>query len=158
GESVRGFALAGQAVFSQLESLSNTTLTVAYISGRCTEAGLELALACDYRLALATPDTTIGCEALERGVFPCWGLTRRLPGLIGVRSALDLMLGERLIPARAARNLGLVDHAFGPRPAKSELWSFIADLQDRPRMPNRARGRRKFWSRLRESGPFVRRT
>src|SRR5262249_22309867 len=89
---------------------------------------------------------------------PCWGMTQRLPRLIGVGPALDLMLNERPIPARGARALGLVDHAFGPRPAKTELWSFVADLQDRPRVPNRERGRRRFWSRVRESGPFVRQT
>jgi 3-hydroxyacyl-CoA dehydrogenase len=85
-------------------------------------------------------------------------LTQRLPRLIGVAAALDLMLSERPIPARGARALGLVDHAFGPRPAKTELWSFVADLQDRPRSPDRAKGKRGLWSRLRESPPFVRRT
>src|SRR5579859_7788139 len=77
GESRRGFALAGQSILSRLQGLSETTLTVAYIDGRCTGAGLELALACDYRLAVAKPETLIGCDALERGVLPCWGLTQR---------------------------------------------------------------------------------
>ena len=158
GESARGFAAAGQAVLERLEALSETTLTVAYIDGRCDGAGLELALACDYRLAVAKPETLIGCNSLERGLFPCWGLTRRLPRLIGVGPALNLMLNERPIPARAARAFGLVDHAFGPRPAKTELWAFVADLQDRPRVPNRVNGRRGFWSRLRDSRPLVRRT
>src|SRR5262249_41340369 len=80
-ESARGFAAAGQAVFSRLEALSGTTVTVAYVDGRCSGAGLELALACDYRLAVASPETLIGCDALQRGVFPCWGMTQRLPRL-----------------------------------------------------------------------------
>src|SRR5712691_1406531 len=70
GESRRGFASAGQTIFSRLEALSEHTLTVAYVDGRCSGAGLELALACDYRLAIAKPDTLIGTHAMACGSFP----------------------------------------------------------------------------------------
>jgi enoyl-CoA hydratase/carnithine racemase len=114
--------------------------TVAYVEGRCTNAGLELALACDHRLAVARPETLIGCNPLERGWLPCWGVPHRLPRLIGLRPALSMLLGGQLLSARAARAIGLVDHAFGPRPAKAELNWFLADLQDRPRNPRTFRG------------------
>ena len=100
-----GFAAAGTRVFEQLRQLSKRTRTVAYIDGACRNAGLELALACDYRLAVATPDTQIGCDFLACGQLPCHGLTVRLPRLIGLGNGLDLMLNNRVLPApRCARS------------------------------------------------------
>src|SRR5207249_1106 len=125
----RRFALAGLQLGERLRQLGERTRSVALVEGECRNAGLELALACDYRLAVATPETQIGCDYLDRGQLPCHGVTVRLPRLIGLHNALDMLLHNRLIPARAAGQLGLVDHAFGPRSAKTELWWFLAELQ-----------------------------
>jgi enoyl-CoA hydratase/carnithine racemase len=138
-ESRRGFSRLGHDVLQQLAELSEHVTTVAFIEGACTNAGLELALACDFRLAVARPETRIGFDVMDRGMLPCWGATQRLPPVLGPRRALDLILGGELLPARAAKRIGLVDHAFGPRPAQSELWWFVADVQDHQRRP-RGRG------------------
>lgn len=143
------FADLGQRVLARLEQLSENTTTVALIEGRCLNAGLELALACDFRLAVAKPETLVGIDALKCGWFPCWGATQRLVRAVGPELALDLLTSGRLLPARAAKQIGLVNHAFGPRPAKTELWAFLADLQDNPRA--RRRLRRSWGRRLRES-------
>jgi enoyl-CoA hydratase/carnithine racemase len=153
------FADLGQRILARFERLSTTTLSIAFIEGLCTNAGLELALACDYRLAVARPETLLGIDALARGLFPCWGATQRLPKLLGPDRALDLLVNGRMLPARAAHRIGLVDHAFGPRPAKTELWSFIADLQDRPCGPYPRRSRRTWRQRAIEESllcnPFI---
>ncbi len=145
-ESRRGFSRLGQEILQRLANLSTHIATVAYIDGECTNAGLELALACDFRLAVARPESRIGFDFLDRGLLPCWGATQRLPRLVGPHAALDLLLGGNIPPARAAKKRGLVDHAFGPRSAKTELWWFVADVQ----AGRRARGR-AWWRRLRDA-------
>jgi 3-hydroxyacyl-CoA dehydrogenase/enoyl-CoA hydratase/3-hydroxybutyryl-CoA epimerase len=146
--AVRDFSLHGQYLMERLERVSETIPTVAFIDGRCTNAGLELVLACNYRLAVAQPETLLGCDPLARGWLPCWGATQRLPRLLGLRTATRLLSTGQLLPARAARDLGLVDLAFGPRPAKAELNWFLADLQDHARRPRRFRGNTGWLSRL----------
>ncbi|QEL15959.1 enoyl-CoA hydratase/isomerase family protein [Limnoglobus roseus] len=113
------YATAGRRVLKQLAELPIPTL--AFIDGPCHAAGLELALACDYRLAVATPDAT-----LSHGESPCWGGTARLRNLIG-RDSIGTLT------AREAKAAGLVDHAFCRRRAKVELRTFLDRLEDRPR-------------------------
>lgn len=149
-ESRRRFAYLGQSVFDRLEQFSAVMPTIAYIEGDCTNAGLELALACDFRLAVARPETRIGFEGICNGLLPCWGATQRLTRLIGFRRAEELLTRNRILPARAAKAIGLIDHAFGSRPAKTELNWFVADVQDRGRRADRERGRRGWRLRLRE--------
>jgi 3-hydroxyacyl-CoA dehydrogenase / enoyl-CoA hydratase / 3-hydroxybutyryl-CoA epimerase len=155
-ESRRGFAQLGQSILNRLENLSATTATVAFVDGECINAGLELALACDFRLAVARPETRIGFTAISDGLLPGWGGIQRLFRLVGLTRAGELLLNNRLLPARAAKTLGLFDHAFGPRPAKTELNWFIADVQDRGRRADRELGRRSWWTRLRESSKWTR--
>ncbi len=145
-QSRRHFARMGQKVLANLEGLSLNTATIAYIDGSCSNAGLELALACDFRLAVARPETRIGFDCSESGILPCWGATQRLPRLIGPHAAIDLFLRGARLPARAAQKIGLVDRSFGPRSAKTELAWFIADVQDHKQRPRP----RKMWLRLRD--------
>jgi 3-hydroxyacyl-CoA dehydrogenase/enoyl-CoA hydratase/3-hydroxybutyryl-CoA epimerase len=146
--ALRDFSLYGQHLLERLERISETIPSLAYIDGRCTNAGLELALACNYRVAVARPETLLGCDPLARGWLPCWGATQRLPRLLGLRTATRLLSEGQLLPARAARKRGLVDLAFGPRPAKAELNWFLADLQDHPLQPRRFRGKAGWFTRL----------
>ena len=83
--------------------------TVAIISGGCLGGGLDLALACDYRVAIDKPSTVLGFPDLELGLIPMWGGTQRLPRLIGLERGLQMLLGGKRLPARAARAWGLVD-------------------------------------------------
>ena len=66
--------------------------TLALVRGHCLGGGLELALACQYRLAVDEPDTRLSLPEVRLGIFPGWGGMYRLPRVIGPMAALDLML------------------------------------------------------------------
>lgn len=83
--------------------------TVAAIHGDCLGGGLELALTFDIRVASDSDDTRFALPEVKLGLLPGGGGTQRLPRLIGVKPALDLMLSGRQLRAREAYELGLVD-------------------------------------------------
>jgi len=97
----------GQAVFARLENL--TCPTVAAIHGFCLGGGLELALACDYIIALNTPSTRVGLPEVKLGIFPGLGGTTRLSEKIGGLKAMEVMLTGRMLRAPVARGMGIVD-------------------------------------------------
>ena len=102
------FLRKGQAVFSYLESL--TIPTVAMIDGFCMGGGLELALACKYRIATDDKSTRIGLPEIMLGIHPGWGGTVRLPKLIGGFNALSqVILTGAALSASKAKYLGIVD-------------------------------------------------
>ena len=101
------FGQIGQQAFNKLAALSCPTLSC--IHGFCLGGGLELSLACDYRIALDDSSTRIGLPEVLLGIHPGWGGTVRLPALIGVAAAMDLMLSGRTLNARKAKKLGIVD-------------------------------------------------
>ncbi|MGA8576458.1 MAG: 3-hydroxyacyl-CoA dehydrogenase NAD-binding domain-containing protein [Candidatus Cybelea sp.] len=80
---------------------------VAAIEGNCLGGGLELALACDYRVA--SPKAKLGLPEIRLGLLPGAGGTQRLPRLIGARAALEFMLKGSSISAQRALELGLID-------------------------------------------------
>ena len=102
------FLRKGQAVFSYLESL--TIPTLAMIDGFCMGGGLELALACKYRIATDDKSTRIGLPEIMLGIHPGWGGTVRLPKLIGGFNALSqVILTGAALSASKAKSLGIVD-------------------------------------------------
>jgi len=106
----------GQSAFDKLEALPFPTLSL--INGFCLGGGLEMSLACDYRIALDEPKTRLGLPEVLLGIHPGWGGTIRLPRLIGAPAAMDLMLSGRTISARAAKKLGIVDRVAPQRHLK----------------------------------------
>jgi len=84
-----------------------TKTYVAAIDGNALGGGLELSLACDYRLG--TPRAKVGLPEIRLGLIPGAGGTQRLPRLIGAQAALELMLKAETIPAARAKELGLLD-------------------------------------------------
>jgi len=88
--------------------------TVAAINGACLGGGLELALAFDYRIATKAPSTKIGVPEVQLGLLPGGGGTQRIPRLVDLPSALDLMLTGRQLNAVRAKKIGLVDAAVAP--------------------------------------------
>lgn len=82
---------------------------VAAIAGPCLGGGLELALACHGRVAASDTDVKLGLPEVQLGVLPGLGGTQRLPRLVGVRTALDLLLTGKQLDARRASKVGLVD-------------------------------------------------
>ncbi|MDZ7708088.1 MAG: enoyl-CoA hydratase/isomerase family protein [Trueperaceae bacterium] len=114
--SGREAALAGQDVMSSLAALPIPT--VAALHGFAAGGGLELALACDLRVA--APGTRLGLPETTRGLIPGYGGTQRLPRLIGEARALDLILTGRLVPAEEALSLGLVSRLADDPVAEAE--------------------------------------
>jgi 3-hydroxyacyl-CoA dehydrogenase/enoyl-CoA hydratase/3-hydroxybutyryl-CoA epimerase len=99
----------GQRIFGKIEQLG--VPTVAAIDGACLGGGCELALACRYRVAADSPKTQIGSPETQLGIIPGWGGSQRLPRLIGLRAALDMICAGKSVNADKARRLGLVDAA-----------------------------------------------
>ena len=97
----------GQSAFDKLEALSFPTLSL--INGFCLGGGLEMSLACDYRIALEDPKTRLGLPEVLLGIHPGWGGTMRLTRLIGAPAAMDLMLSGRTVNARTAKKMGIID-------------------------------------------------
>jgi enoyl-CoA hydratase/carnithine racemase len=125
-----GFASLGQRVLSRLAMLPFTV--IAFIDGPCLDVGFELALACDYRLCVATPNTHLGFP----NRFTCFGGSNRLRKLMSKRGR-ELLKSGRTLSGREARDLGLVDRAFCTRRAKIELRTFLDELERSPRVPAR---------------------
>lgn len=118
------FLRKGQAVFSRLEALSIPT--VAMIDGFCMGGGLELALACDYRVATDDKDTRLGLPEIMLGIHPGWGGTARLPRLIGGFDALSkVILTGAPLSAEKAEKLGIVDDVVPLRQLKRAATYFI---------------------------------
>jgi len=105
----RAFELTrqGQMVFQVLADLPCPS--VAVLNGFALGGGLELALACTWRIATAGSTPVFGLPEVQLGVHPGFGGTVRLPQLVGVRKAMDLMLTGRSIRPGEARAAGLVD-------------------------------------------------
>ena len=92
--------------------LASPKPTIAAISGWCLAGGLELALWCDLRIATET--AVLGCPERRWGVPLIDGGTQRLPRVIGVGRALDLVLTGRDVPAAEALQMGLVNEVVAP--------------------------------------------
>ena len=99
----------GHRIFAKIELLG--VPTVAAIGGACLGGGCELALACRYRVAADHPKTQIGLPETQLGIIPGWGATQRLPRLIGLQAALDIICAGKSVSADKARRIGLVDAA-----------------------------------------------
>ena len=108
-EEVLGWIHRAHAAFGKLAALPCPT--VAAIDGACLGGGTELVLACDSRIASQEPRTQIGLPEVLLGIFPGFGGTQRLPRLIGLPAALDLILTGRNVDARRAEKMGLVARA-----------------------------------------------
>ncbi len=110
----------GQKLFDKLAALPMPT--VAALHGPCLGGGLELALACDYRLVFDKPNTQLGLPEVELGLLPGWGGTQRLPRIVGLERALQMILGGRRLDAREALKWGLADViASGERELRGQI-------------------------------------
>ncbi|HMO16954.1 MAG TPA: 3-hydroxyacyl-CoA dehydrogenase NAD-binding domain-containing protein [Oligoflexia bacterium] len=100
-------ASEGQAIFQKIENLPIPV--IAAIHGHCVGGGCELALACDYRIMTDHPSSKIGLPETKLGILPGFGGTQRLPALIGLPRALDIILSGKVVPAKKAKSIGLID-------------------------------------------------
>ena len=117
-ERAEAFAERGQRVADAIES--SESVVVAGIDGAARGGGVELALACDLRIA--TPDATFAEPGVGLGLFGAWGGTVRLPRIVGEGEALDLALSGRTVDAEAALRMGLVSRVVDePRSVADEI-------------------------------------
>ena len=123
----------GQSIMDALEQLPFPTVTM--IHGFCLGGGLELALACRYRVAEDDPRTRLGLPEVKLGIHPGFGGTVRLPPLVGAPAAMDLILTGRTVEARAAQRMGLVDYAVPARHLRRAAETMVIE-HPRPRRPS----------------------
>jgi len=120
-------ARGGQSIFALIEALKLPS--IALIRGACVGGGCELVLACNYRLLVDLPATKIGLPEVKLGILPGFGGTQRLPRLIGLPQALEIILKGKTIPAKEAKKVGLADAVYVDDPTKSPEENFLAQLE-----------------------------
>jgi len=130
-----GYALirAGQLVFERLEALPCPT--VAAIHGFALGGGLETALACRYRVAVADERLALGLPEVQLGLHPGFGGTVRSVRLLGVRPAMQLMLTGRPLRAEKALQLGLVDRLVSEPELRAAAREFVLKAPPPRRAP-----------------------
>ena len=110
-------------IFNKLENLPFPT--IAYINGACMGGGLELALACKYRVLSTSEKTKLAFPEIKLGIFPGFAGTIRAPKLIGLVNALDLILTGKTVDAKKAYKLKLADAIFDDAQKEFMLDDFV---------------------------------
>lgn len=126
---------------------------VAAIHGAALGGGLEVALACHYRIASESPKTILALPEVKLGLLPAAGGTQRLPRLVGIQRALDMMLTGKNIYPRQAKRMGLVDeliHPYGLLDAAKKAALQLAD-----KSPKRKK-KESLLSKIIEGNPLTR--
>ncbi|XP_067099661.1 hydroxyacyl-CoA dehydrogenase trifunctional multienzyme complex subunit alpha b [Osmerus mordax] len=111
-EEVTKLSQEGQKMFEKIEKSPKPV--VAAINGSCLGGGLEFAIACQYRIATKSKKTVLGTPEVMLGLLPGAGGTQRLPKMVGVPGAFDMMLTGRNIRADKAKKMGLVHQLVDP--------------------------------------------
>jgi 3-hydroxyacyl-CoA dehydrogenase/enoyl-CoA hydratase/3-hydroxybutyryl-CoA epimerase len=127
---LRAFIAHGQRVLNRLAELKIPT--VAAIHGASAGGGYEVSLACAYRIASDDPATRIGLPETTLGLIPAWGGCTRLPRLIGIEKAAEVIAKGKLYSAQEALKLGLVDEIV---PRNRLLDAARKNLSGRKRKP-----------------------
>ncbi len=99
--------VAGQSIMNMVEDLPMPT--IASIHGACMGGGCEFIMACDYRIASEDSSTKIGLPEIQLGILPGFGGTQRMPRIIGLQAALDIILAGKAVNSKKAQKMGLVD-------------------------------------------------
>src|SRR3990172_9031687 len=102
---VRGLSRQGQQLFGRLAK--SPYVTVAAIDGMCVGGGAELAMWCDRRVFSDNEKTAYGFPEVKLGLFPGWGGTARMPRMVGLANAMELVTSGENIDTRAAAAMGL---------------------------------------------------
>jgi 3-hydroxyacyl-CoA dehydrogenase/enoyl-CoA hydratase/3-hydroxybutyryl-CoA epimerase len=118
----------GRGILNRISSLKIPTLAV--IDGAALGGGLELALACDFRLCTDNPKTKIGLPEVSLGLMPGFGGTLRLRNLVGLQKAVELILGSKQLSGEKAALLGLVDSCVPGGYLAFKKAQMIADILD----------------------------
>src|SRR5437763_6720106 len=111
-EQAAEYTRFGQQTIHRFSKLPQ--VTVAAINGAALGGGCELVITCDYRVMSESPRAQIGLPETKLGIFPAWGGTTKLPRLIGLPAALDIILKGKSLEGRRAKKVGLVDEVVAP--------------------------------------------
>uniref|UniRef100_A0A3B4ET93 enoyl-CoA hydratase n=1 Tax=Pundamilia nyererei TaxID=303518 RepID=A0A3B4ET93_9CICH len=111
-EEVASLCEEAQKLFKRIEQ--SRVPIVAAIHGSCLSRGLELATACHYRIATKSKETVLGTPEVMLGLLPGAGGTQRLPKMVGLLGAFDMLLSGKNITADEAKKMGLVDQLVDP--------------------------------------------
>lgn len=125
----------GQRLLNLLEK--SHVPVVAAIHGACLGGGLELSLACRYRVCTEHPKTVLGLPEVQLGLIPGMGGTQRLPRLIGARNAFDMILTGKNIRPKKAVQMGLVDEMVHPAILLDVAVKRAGELADKTLRPKR---------------------
>ena len=104
-DDLKKWIVFGNEIFNKIETLNKPT--IAYINGYSLGGGLELALACDFRIGTTT--AVLGSPELEHGWLPGWGGVTRLRRLIGEKAAKEVVMLNQKLDARESLQLGLLN-------------------------------------------------
>ena len=127
-KQAREFSTRIQGLFKRLES--STMITVAAINGLCFGGGFEFAMACDLRVA--GPGARIGLPEVKVGLIPGGGGTQRLPWLVGMGKAMELILSGRLVKSTEAERLGLIHLAVEEGQMDAGIDRLLAPILKQP--------------------------
>jgi 3-hydroxyacyl-CoA dehydrogenase/enoyl-CoA hydratase/3-hydroxybutyryl-CoA epimerase len=130
----------GQEFLNRLERLRIPV--IAAIHGACLGGGLEVTLACTYRIATDSPKTVLALPEVQLGLIPGAGGTQRLPRLIGLQEALTMILEGRNVRAKRALKVGLVDELVHPAILRDVALRRARELAETPRRRRTGPGRR----------------
>jgi 3-hydroxyacyl-CoA dehydrogenase/enoyl-CoA hydratase/carnithine racemase len=111
-EHVHAVCRTGRDLFRRLALCP--FVTVAAIDGICVGGGAEMAVWCDRRIMTSSPKTEIGFPEVKLGLFPGWGGTARLPRIVGLGNAVEMITGGDSIGGEAALQMGLADDLVAP--------------------------------------------
>lgn len=118
-------------VLSMIENLGKPS--IATLFGYCLGGGLELPLACHFRIA-ATQGAKIGLPEMDLGTVPAWGGSARLPRVVGRDAAIDMILRGRVIDADEALRIGLVSETCSVGDLKKRAQELGEELAKQPRL------------------------
>jgi enoyl-CoA hydratase/carnithine racemase len=120
----------GKALWTRIDRLAKPV--IAAINGFAFGGGLELAMACHFRIMVDHPKVTVGLTELNLGIIPGWGGTQRLPLLVGRSTALDMILFSKRIGAQEAMRIGLINQISSPGKLMEDALAFAQKLAERP--------------------------
>lgn len=117
---------AGQGIMNMVEDLPMPTF--ASVNGACMGGGTEFILACDYRIASDDPSTKIGLPEIQLGILPGFGGCIRMPRVIGLQAALDIILAGKAVNSKKALKVGLVDKVVHPSLLDSQTMKWAREV------------------------------
>ncbi|MDG0818215.1 3-hydroxyacyl-CoA dehydrogenase NAD-binding domain-containing protein [Bdellovibrio svalbardensis] len=116
----------GQEIMNMVEDLQIPT--IASVNGACMGGGCEFIMSCDYRIASEDSSTKIGLPEIQLGILPGFGGTQRMPRMIGLQAALDIILAGKAVNAKKALKIGLVDKVVHPNLLDEQAMKWAKEI------------------------------